>query len=223
MSELEETLREAVRIIAPRENISATRTGQDFLVRARRALTSNPSPGFWPGDLPGGVPGVTDFEVVGPIGAGTPHARMEWFWERIRPHEDLVAELTGWSPVSSTYRLEAAIADAFDRLVAERRDHVAPEVIESGLEIARDQANGWRDNARAHSENSRLFLDRAQEAERQLALLREETRGVFASSSREPEPPGEKLDTPAARLAEKRRIASERTQDNAEDLGGYDG
>lgn len=37
--ELEETLREAVRIIAPRENRQATREGQDFLIRARRVLT----------------------------------------------------------------------------------------------------------------------------------------------------------------------------------------
>ncbi len=79
------------------------------------------APGYWPGDVPGGIPGVTDHEEVGPIGAGTPHARMVWFWERMRAHEKLVEELTGWTPVSSTYRWEAAIADAFDRLANERK------------------------------------------------------------------------------------------------------
>lgn len=75
-----------------------------------------PSPSFWPGDVPGGEPGYTDHEEVGPIGAGTPHARMEWFWDRMRPHAKLIEELTGWSPFSSKYRFEAAIADAFDKL-----------------------------------------------------------------------------------------------------------
>lgn len=77
---------------------------------------SSDSPGFWPGDSPGGVPGVTDREEVGPIGAGTPHARMHWFWERMRPHEAIVARLTGWNLIRSDYRWEAAIADAFDAL-----------------------------------------------------------------------------------------------------------
>lgn len=36
---LEETLREAVRLIAPHENRRATREGQDFLINARRVLT----------------------------------------------------------------------------------------------------------------------------------------------------------------------------------------
>jgi hypothetical protein len=35
-------------------------------------------------------------------------------------HERLIAELTGWSPMSSIYRFEAAIADAFDKLADER-------------------------------------------------------------------------------------------------------
>lgn len=38
--DLEETLRQAVRIIAPRENRQATREGQDFLIAARRALAN---------------------------------------------------------------------------------------------------------------------------------------------------------------------------------------
>lgn len=72
-----------------------------------------PEPSFWP-------TGSNNREETGPIGAGTPHARMEWFWERMKPHKPLIEELTGWSPVSSTYRFEAAIADAFDKLAKER-------------------------------------------------------------------------------------------------------
>lgn len=79
------------------------------------------SPGYWPGHLPGGIPGVTDREEVGQIGAGTPHARMEWFWDRMEGHEDLLFELVGYSSVSSTYRFEAAIADAFDKLAEEHK------------------------------------------------------------------------------------------------------
>ena len=74
------------------------------------------SPSFWPGDISGGKSGYTDHEEIGPIGAGTAHARMHWFWERMRTHERLIEELTGWNPVSSKYRFEAAIADAFDKL-----------------------------------------------------------------------------------------------------------
>jgi hypothetical protein len=73
-----------------------------------------PKPGYWPG--------TADREEVGAIGDGTPHARMKWFWERMRPHEKLIGELTGWNPVSSTYRFEAAIADAFDKLAAACED-----------------------------------------------------------------------------------------------------
>lgn len=70
------------------------------------------SPTYWPGQA--------DHEETGPIGDGTPHARMHWFWQRMEGHEELIAELTGWSPYSSSYRFEAAIADAFDRMVVER-------------------------------------------------------------------------------------------------------
>ena len=79
-----------------------------------------PSPSFWPGDVPGGELGHTDREEIGPVGAGTPHARMLWFWERMRQHEALIEELTGWNLLSSKYRFEAAIADAFDKLVEAR-------------------------------------------------------------------------------------------------------
>lgn len=88
------------------------------------AVTPVASPSRWPGDLPGGVPGVTDRDEVGPIGAGTPHARMEWFWERMRQHEELIASLTKWHPFSSTYRFEAAIGDAFDELAKEHGDRI---------------------------------------------------------------------------------------------------
>jgi hypothetical protein len=92
------------------------------LVAAAEAIRPRaPSPTYWPGEAPGGLPGHTDAEETGPIGAGTPHARMQWFWERMRPHEALVEELTGWSPVSSRYRFEEAVADAFDRLASLRR------------------------------------------------------------------------------------------------------
>jgi hypothetical protein len=79
------------------------------------------SPSFWPGNLPGGIPGVTDHQENGPIGAGTPHARMLWFWKRMEKHEDLIEELTDYDRFSSGRpTFEATIADAFDRLVEER-------------------------------------------------------------------------------------------------------
>lgn len=78
-----------------------------------------PSPSYWPGDICGGEPGYTDHEEIGPIGAGTPHARMYWFWDRMHQHNDLIEELTGWNILSSKYRFEAAIADAFDKLAEE--------------------------------------------------------------------------------------------------------
>ncbi len=85
--------------------------------RGRGVLeTDKPAPGFWPGDVDGGIPGVTDRKETGPIGAGTPHARMRWFWDRMEKHGKLIEELTGWSPISSTYRFEAAVADAFEVL-----------------------------------------------------------------------------------------------------------
>jgi hypothetical protein len=62
---------------------------------------------------------------------------MHWFWDRMHKHEDLVGALTGYSPVSSTYRFEAAIADAFDKL-AERLPLPAPEGVE--IEAKRDYA-----------------------------------------------------------------------------------
>lgn len=71
-----------------------------------------PSPTYWPG--------TNDREATGPIGDGTPHARMEWFWVRMEQHEKLIGELTGYHPLRSDYRFEAAIADAFDRLASER-------------------------------------------------------------------------------------------------------
>ncbi len=73
-----------------------------------------PSPTYWPEQ--------NDREAVGPTGDGTPNARMLWFWERMRKHEGLVESLTGWSPVSNSYRFEAAIADAFDKLADERSE-----------------------------------------------------------------------------------------------------
>jgi hypothetical protein len=75
---------------------------------ALAAREEPPKPGYWPG--------TADHEKEGPIGDGTPHARMEWFWERMRPQEKLIEKLTNWNPISSSYRFEAAIADAFDKL-----------------------------------------------------------------------------------------------------------
>lgn len=66
---------------------------------------------------------VQEGRAVGPIGDGTPHARMHWFWERMERHADLITELTGHHWTSSNYRFEAAIADAFDILAATRADH----------------------------------------------------------------------------------------------------
>lgn len=74
---------------------------------------TTPSPTYWPGQA--------DREETGPIGDGTPHARMQWFWERMKGHEGLIAELTEWSPFSSSIRFEEAIADAFDKLAAEHK------------------------------------------------------------------------------------------------------
>lgn len=69
------------------------------------------SPTYWPGQ--------SDHEETGPIGDGTPHARMQWFWERMKGHEALIEELTGWNGFRSDYRFEAAIADAFDKLATQ--------------------------------------------------------------------------------------------------------
>lgn len=58
-------------------------------------------------------------EDWGPIGAGTPHARMEATWRRMHKHEALLCELVGYSPVSSKYPIEVAFTDAFDKLAAQ--------------------------------------------------------------------------------------------------------
>jgi hypothetical protein len=83
---------------------------RELAARDNTSRDERSSPTYWPGQA--------DREEVGPIGDGTPHARMSWFWERMRQHEALIQKLTGWSPLSSSYRFEAAIADAFDRLAA---------------------------------------------------------------------------------------------------------
>ena len=77
-------------------------------------MTRKPSPTYWPGQA--------DHEETGPIGDGTPHARMHWFWERMKGHEKLIEELTEWHPTSSSIRFEEAVADAFDRLATEHKD-----------------------------------------------------------------------------------------------------
>lgn len=77
-------------------------------------MTEDPYPTFWP-------TGPNNREKTGPIGDGTPHARMHWFWDRMRGHEALIAELTGWNSFRSDYTFEAAIADAFD-VLAKRRN-----------------------------------------------------------------------------------------------------
>lgn len=46
---------------------------------------------------------------------------MLWFWDRMKKHEKLIEELTGYNPFRSDYRFEAAIADAFDKLVEEQK------------------------------------------------------------------------------------------------------
>lgn len=109
--------------------VAGLRVVADAKVPRRRVVV------YCDGDLhDGGDPEVDEsvdadatVEETGPIGDGTPHARMMWFWERMRPHEKLIGELTGWSPISSTYRFEAAIADAFDKLVAARGDTERPD------------------------------------------------------------------------------------------------
>jgi hypothetical protein len=62
--------------------------------------TNLASPTFWPG--------TKDSQEIGPTGDGTPHARMEYFWERMKIHQDLIAELTGWSPFYSELTRETS-------------------------------------------------------------------------------------------------------------------
>lgn len=72
-----------------------------------------PTPTFWPGQ--------SDHEEVGPIGDGTPHARMHWFWDRMERHDALIQELVPeYHPLRAGMTFEAAIALAFDRLAAGR-------------------------------------------------------------------------------------------------------
>jgi hypothetical protein len=77
--------------------------------RSKRPL----SPTYWPGQA--------DYEEVGPIGDGTAHARMHWFWERMESHRELIRELTGYTGFESHIRFEEAIAEAFDLLATEHR------------------------------------------------------------------------------------------------------
>lgn len=93
--------------------VSVSERTHERLVEVAEA-SNQPSPTFWPGE--------NDHEATGPIGDGTPHARMQWFWERMTGQKKLIEELTGWSPVSSSYRFEAAVADAFDRLAEGAND-----------------------------------------------------------------------------------------------------
>ncbi len=132
------------------------------LQAALAARGEPPRPGYWPG--------TADREEVGPVGDGTPHARMGWFWERMRPHEKLIGELTGWNPVSSTYRFEAAIADAFDRLAAREnrvadREHdgqrgIRVEAVAAGqlkagdMVLAGDRPHILVDDANAHHQGA---------------------------------------------------------------------
>lgn len=95
--------------------------------KASESPSVEPSPTFWP-------TGPNDREEVGPIGDGTPHARMRWFWKRMECHEQLIAELVGWSPVSSKYRFEAAIADAFDKLADNPSSSSVEQAVEAGAE-----------------------------------------------------------------------------------------
>lgn len=76
----------------------------------RDAEQEPPLPGYWPG--------VADRKQVGPIGDGTPHARMHWFWRRMERHEQLICELVPeYSPLTSRMCFEEAIALAFERLL----------------------------------------------------------------------------------------------------------
>lgn len=62
-----------------------------------------------------------DTEQVGPIGPGTAHARMQATWRRMQKHEALLRRLTGYDSFSSTYPLEVAFIDAFEKLLEECR------------------------------------------------------------------------------------------------------
>ena len=57
----------------------------------------------------------------GPVGPGTPHARMEAMWERMSEHQDDVMRLTEYHPLKSFYPLEVAYVDAFEVLEVENQ------------------------------------------------------------------------------------------------------
>lgn len=68
------------------------------------------APTYWPN-------GPNNKEAVGPVGDGTPHARMHWFWDVMDyHHEDLIEDLVPeYSPISNM-RFEVAIFLAFEIL-----------------------------------------------------------------------------------------------------------
>ena len=96
------------------------------------------APGYWPGDVEGGVPGLTDVKATGPIGAGTPHARMQALWEEMHKRERAIYDLTGYHPVMNR-RTEDAFVQAFDRLTAIAI--VAESVVRAADELHWDPQN----------------------------------------------------------------------------------
>ena len=91
--------------------------------------------------------------TFGPTGAGTPAARMRWFWEILRKNldDDLLMELVPeWSPVSSRITYEDAIARAFVKLtklyetvthevgIAERAELVSKRLASESWEQSRE-------------------------------------------------------------------------------------
>lgn len=56
---------------------------------------------------------------VGPVGPGTPAARMRWLWDELRRHEAWLAAHSDYNAVRSNYTgmMEVMLVQALDRMV----------------------------------------------------------------------------------------------------------
>lgn len=57
---------------------------------------------------------------VGPVGPGTPAARMRWLWDQLRDYEDVLVAWGGYNPVSSRSTIEMAILQTLAGLKDQR-------------------------------------------------------------------------------------------------------
>lgn len=53
-------------------------------------------------------------EQIGPVGPGTPAARMRWLWEELDKRETLLTERGGYNPFSSRGTIEQALLRVLD-------------------------------------------------------------------------------------------------------------